>query len=116
MDREKGIAAYEAMIGVEEYRKQIVDRRLDPMHKYSASGKSPVVRVEVSHVERMTDDITKYEFKSLDGSALPQWSAGTHLDVLVAPEFLRQYSMSGDPANHEVYQIGVLKEEGGRGG
>ena len=116
MDREKGIAAYEAMITAEEYRKQIVDGRLDPPHKYSASGQSPVVRVEVSRVEKMTEDITKYEFKSLDGSALPEWSAGAHLDVLVAPEFLRQYSMSGDPANREVYQIGVLKEETGRGG
>ena len=62
-------------------------------------GQSPVVRVEVSRVEKMTEDITKYEFKSLDGSALPEWSAGAHLDVLVAPEFLRQYSMSGDPAS-----------------
>ncbi len=116
MDREKGIAAYEEMITAEEYRKQILDGRLDPLHKYSASGKSPVVRVEVSRVERMTDNITKYEFKSLDGSALPEWSAGAHLDVLVVPEFLRQYSMSGDPANREVYQIGVQKEEGGSGG
>ncbi len=116
MDREKGIAAYEAMITAEEYRKQIVDGHLDPTHKYSASGQSPVVRVEVSRVEKMTEDITKYEFKSLDGSALPEWSAGAQLDVLVAPEFLRQYSMSGDPANREVYQIGVLKEETGRGG
>lgn len=116
MDREKGIAAYEAMITAEEYRKQIVDGHLDSPHKYSASGQSPVVRVEVSRVEKMTEDITKYEFKSLDGSALPEWSAGAHLDVLVAPEFLRQYSMSGDPANREVYQIGVLKEETGRGG
>ena len=116
MDREKGIAAYEAMITAEEYRKQIADGHLDPAHKYSASGQSPVVRVEVSRVEKMTEDITKYEFKSLDGSALPEWSAGAHLDVLVAPEFLRQYSMSGDPANREVYQIGVLKEETGRGG
>ena len=56
MYREKGIAAYEAMIGAEQYRKQIVDGRLDSLHKYCASGKSPVVRVEVSRVERMTDD------------------------------------------------------------
>ena len=38
MDREKGIAAYEAMITAEEYRKQIVDGHLDPPHKYSAGA------------------------------------------------------------------------------
>ena len=56
MYREKGIAAYEAMIGAEQYRKQIVDGRLDSLHKYCASGKSPVARVDVSRVQRMTDD------------------------------------------------------------
>ncbi len=116
MDREKGIEAYEKMISAEEYQKQLSSGSLSPVHRYSASGTSPVLRVEVSHVEKMTDAITKYEFKSLDGKELPAWSAGAHLDVLVAPEFLRQYSMSGDPANSERYQIGVLREDGGRGG
>ena len=67
MDREKGIAAYEAMIGAEQYRKQIVDGRLDPLHKYCASGKSPVVRVDVSRVERMTDDKKNTKLNRLTG-------------------------------------------------
>ena len=67
-------------------------------------------------VEKMTDDVTKYELKPVDGGELPQWEAGAHLDIVVAPEFLRQYSMSGDPANRSVYQIGVLNEPEGRGG
>jgi ferredoxin-NADP reductase len=54
--------------------------------------------------------------RSDDGSDLPVWEAGAHLDIVVAPEFLRQYSMSGDPADRSVYQIGVLREEKGRGG
>ena len=37
-------------------------------------------------------------------------------DIVVAPEFLRQYSMSGDPADRSKYQIGVLREIQGRGG
>jgi ferredoxin-NADP reductase len=60
--------------------------------------------------------VTKYEFRALDGSDLPAWEAGAHLDIVVAPEFLRQYSMSGDPADRSVYQIGVLREDAGRGG
>ncbi len=56
-------------------------------------------RARVSKVEPMTQDVTKYEFTALDGSALPDWTAGAHLDVVVTPEYLRQYSMSGDPAD-----------------
>jgi ferredoxin-NADP reductase len=88
----------------------------DHVHVYCNDGDAPVVRVQVSKVEEMTTDVTKYEFKTLDGSPLPEWSAGAHLDIVVAPEFLRQYSMSGDPADRSKYQIGVLREDEGRGG
>jgi ferredoxin-NADP reductase len=60
--------------------------------------------------------VSKYEFRSLDGSPLPPFEAGAHLDVVVAPEFFRQYSLCGDPADTSVYQIGVLREDLGRGG
>jgi ferredoxin-NADP reductase len=75
-----------------------------------------VLRVEVTKAEAMTPDVTKYELRALDGGDLPEWQAGAHLDIVVAPEFLRQYSMSGDPADRSVYQIGVLREDGGRSG
>ena len=64
----------------------------------------------------MTAGVTKYEFTTFDGSPLPDWTAGAHLDVVVTPEFLRQYSMSGDPSDTSKYQIGVLREDDGRGG
>lgn len=117
MDREAGIAAYRAMITADEYKARLARGETEGLaHEYRAAGESPVLRLVVSKVERMTPDITKYEFRAPDGAALPQWQAGAHLDIVVAPEFLRQYSMSGDPADRSVYQIGVLREDGGRGG
>ena len=83
---------------------------------YTADGDSPVIQVQVSKAETMATDIVKYEFRTMDGAALPEWQAGAHLDIVVAPEFLRQYSMSGNPADRSVYQIGVLNEHEGRGG
>ena len=70
----------------------------------------------ISKAEAMTANVTKYEFTAWDGSALPTWTAGGHLDIVVTPDFLRQYSMSGDPADTTKYQIGVLREDEGRGG
>ena len=117
MDREKGIEAYQTMITAEEYKLRLARGETEDLaHEYTIPGDAPVVRVVISKAEKMTDDVTKYEFRSVDGSDLPKWSAGAHLDIVVAPEFLRQYSMSGDPADKSLYQIGVLREDEGKGG
>ncbi|WP_171177036.1 2Fe-2S iron-sulfur cluster-binding protein [Ruegeria sp. HKCCD8929] len=116
MDREAGIAAYEAMVSAEEYKARLAAGDMSVVHRYSVAGDAPVMRVELTRVEQMTADVTKYEFAAPNGTPLPEWTAGAHLDVLVAPEFLRQYSMSGDPADRSKYQIGVLREDEGRGG
>ena len=116
MDREAGIEAYQAMITAEAYNAKLKVGDESSVHQFSIEGDAPVIRVEVSRVEKMTADVTKYEFRSLDGQELPEWTAGGHLDIVVAPEFLRQYSMSGDPSDRSVYQVGVLREDDGRGG
>jgi len=117
MDREKGIEAYQALITAEEYEARLARGDTDTLaHVYQNDGESPVVRVVVSKAHAMCADVTKYEFRNADGSDLPEWQAGAHLDIVVAPEFLRQYSMSGDPADRSKYQIGVLREDDGRGG
>ena len=117
MDREAGIEAYQALITAEEYQARLLQGdSTEFVHRYSADGDSPVIQVIVSKAETMATDIVKYEFQSVDGTALPEWQAGAHLDIVVAPEFLRQYSMSGNPADRTVYQIGVLNEHDGRGG
>ncbi|AHM05849.1 Flavodoxin reductase (ferredoxin-NADPH reductase) family 1, Vanillate O-demethylase oxidoreductase [Roseibacterium elongatum DSM 19469] len=116
MDREAGIAAFQALVTAEEYKLKLSRGETDHLHAYHVPGDAPVLRVEVARTEQMTEDITKYEFRALDGGDLPEWTAGAHLDIVVAPEFLRQYSMSGDPADRTRYEIGVLREEAGRGG
>ena len=116
MDREKGIEAYQALITAEEYKAKLERGDTGSVHEYRIAGDAPVIRVEIAKAEKMTADVTKYELSSLDDSPLPEWTAGAHLDIVVAPEYLRQYSMSGDPADRSKYQIGVLREDAGRGG
>ena len=116
MDRDAGIEAYQALITAEEYKIKINRGETNHLHEYSIPKDAPVIQVEVSKVERMSNNITKYEFQSLDKSDLPSWTAGSHIDIVVVPEFLRQYSMSGNPLDRSKYQIGVLLEKDGRGG
>ncbi len=116
MDREAGIAAYEAMIPAAEHRTRRAQGK-PAEHEYAADqGDAPVIPVVISKIENMTDAVTKYEFALPDGRDLPPATAGGHIDVVVAPEFFRQYSLSGDPADRSRYQIAVLREDTGRGG
>jgi ferredoxin-NADP reductase len=117
MDREAGIEAYQAMVTAEEYKGRLAGGTIDEVaHIYSADGTSPVIQVEVWEAETTAEGITKYALRALDGSDLQPWEAGAHLDIVITPEFLRQYSMFGDPADRSRYQIAVLREEQGRGG
>lgn len=119
MNRELGIQAYQEMLSPQEYQERLAAGKTDGLaHVYPEFdlADAPVVRVEVSAVENQSAEITRYEFRPLDGQLLPAAEAGAHLDVVVAPEFFRQYSLSGDPADRSKYQIAVLKENEGRGG
>ncbi|MDX8351014.1 reductive dehalogenase [Cognatiyoonia sp. IB215182] len=116
MDREAGIAAYEAMIPAAEHKARRA-AGTPPEHVYApVTGDAPVMQVVIRKVTKMTDAVTKYEFSLPDGGDLPPASAGAHIDVVVAPEFFRQYSLCGDPADRSAYQIAVLREDEGRGG
>lgn len=117
MDREAGIQAYTQMITPGEYKARLARGETEGLaHEYPSYTDAPVIEGRITKVEPMTSSVTKYEFSRVDGGLLPEWTAGAHLDVVVTPEFLRQYSMSGNPANRSSYQIGVLREDVGRGG
>ena len=118
MDREAGIEAYDRLIGPDEYQARLEAGDTNNLvQQYNPpKGDSPVLHLKVSTLKKMNNKVTMYEFTSMDGSPLPPFEAGAHLDVVVAPEFFRQYSLSGDPADRSKYQIGVLLEDDGRGG
>jgi ferredoxin-NADP reductase/ferredoxin len=118
MDREKGVAAHSALLSPSVYKRRLADgETVNLAHAFKLpEGPEPVIRVEIAEVDRMTSGMSKFTFKRPDGGPLPDWEAGAHLDIAVSPEFFRQYSMSGDPANASSYEIGVLREDDGRGG
>jgi ferredoxin-NADP reductase len=117
MDREAGIAAYEALITADDYKRRRHRGETGPWdHHYRVDGDSPVVQVSVSEVDQLTDKITRYVLRAADGADLPPWEAGAHIDIVITPDMLRQYSLCGDPADRSCYQIAVLREDQGTGG
>lgn len=74
-------------------------------------------QVIVKQATLVADDILKLRLASPDGKSLPRWTPGSHIDIECGDTGLsRQYSLCGDPAESDILEIAVLKEDEGRGG
>jgi ferredoxin-NADP reductase len=51
-----------------------------------------------------------------DGSRLPDWAPGAHIDLVLPDGAVRQYSLCGDRWDASVYRVAVQREPRGRGG
>jgi vanillate O-demethylase ferredoxin subunit len=72
--------------------------------------------VEITRRCLETSDIVVLELASVDGSALPAFTAGAHIDVEPRPGLLRQYSLCALQSEQGQYRIGVLRDPASRGG
>ena len=118
LDREEGIRRYRELLTPSEYKRRIStgdDEGLAPGCKHD-EGTPPVFPVVVAERQDSSKEIVKFELRSANGNALPEFEPGAHIDVVIAPEYLRQFSLAGDPADNSRYVIGLKKEEQGRGG
>jgi len=74
----------------------------------------------ITAVRQLTPRVRAFELRRLDGSELPKIQAGAHLRVPVlladGRTETRQYSISSNPIQRDVYEIAVLRETDGRGG
>jgi reductive dehalogenase len=121
VDREEGIARYRALLSPAQYRERLArgdTEGLAPPFRMP-EGEPPVFPVKLVKRVEEASDVARYEFEALDGAELPPFDAGAHIDVVIAPEYLRPYSLAGNPADRRRWVLGVQREDpaqGGRGG
>ncbi|MEP6501769.1 MAG: PDR/VanB family oxidoreductase [Betaproteobacteria bacterium] len=77
---------------------------------------SPQLEVRVARKTREARDICAFELRLVDGTPLPAFSAGSHIDVHLPGGLTRQYSLCNAPVERHRYLIGVLREPASRGG
>ncbi|MDC8784665.1 PDR/VanB family oxidoreductase [Roseateles koreensis] len=75
-----------------------------------------LLRVRVAEKRQEAVDICSFELVAADGSQLPAFTAGAHVDVHIGNGITRQYSLCNDPADAGRYQICVLNDAASRGG
>lgn len=74
------------------------------------------IRVRVARKAQEALDICSYELVATDGTALPGFSAGSHVDVHLPGGITRQYSLCNDASETHRYLVGVLRDPASRGG
>lgn len=74
------------------------------------------VELRVAAIAREAEAILAFELAHPGGAALPAFTAGAHVDVILPNGIRRQYSLCNDPRERHRYIIAVLKETAGRGG
>lgn len=75
-----------------------------------------LMRVTVSARSELGEGTAGFELAAVDGSALPPFEAGSHIDIHLPGGLIRQYSLHDLPSEPARYRIGVLREPQSRGG
>ncbi|WP_326568865.1 PDR/VanB family oxidoreductase [Amycolatopsis rhabdoformis] len=86
-------------------------QRVDTGH-----GADADLAVEIKAKTSITDTITQLTLVPADGRDLPAWTPGSHIDLVLGPDLVRQYSLCGKPADTRSWQVSVLHQPDGRGG
>ena len=82
-------------------------------------GEGPL-KLVVSGIRQLARRVRAFELRDIEGGDLPEVEPGSHLRVpvrLPSGELVfRHYSIASNPARRDIYEIAVLREEGGSGG
>jgi len=71
------------------------------------------VRVEAKHAA--SDGVVELTLREVSDHPFPRWTPGAHIDLMLGEAPTRQYSLCGDPADHHLWRLGVLRDPNGRG-
>ena len=70
----------------------------------------------VQNAEVVAEDVVALTLVSPAGETLPSWSPGAHIDLMLADDLVRQYSLCSSPGEDGAWRIGVLRTPDSRGG
>jgi ferredoxin-NADP reductase len=70
----------------------------------------------IEHYEVVAEDVVAITLAHPDGDALPAWTPGAHIDLVLTPEITRQYSLCSSPGDARHYTVGILNAPDSRGG
>ncbi len=73
-------------------------------------------RARLTAIRYAAEGIHLYEFAAVDGSALPAFAAGAHIDLHLPNGLVRQYSLCNPQVETHRYVVGIKRDPASRGG
>jgi ferredoxin-NADP reductase len=74
------------------------------------------VEVVVAERVEVAGGVAMFRLESPVGNALPAWTPGAHIDIVLSDDLTRQYSLCGSSEDPSRWEIAVLREPDSRGG
>ena len=74
------------------------------------------LQARVDRIRRETAEVLSFELVAADGCPLPPFTPGSHIDLYVSRDLVRQYSLCNGPGDTDSYVIAVKREAKSRGG
>ncbi|WP_331445937.1 PDR/VanB family oxidoreductase [Streptomyces xanthochromogenes] len=88
----------------------------EPVSGHGTRRSTVALRLTVTERAEPAEGVVRLRLETPDGSELPAWETGAHLDLVLPSGLVRQYSLCGDPADRTAYTVATRLVEGGRGG
>ncbi|MDR6855835.1 PDR/VanB family oxidoreductase [Variovorax guangxiensis] len=77
---------------------------------------APLIEVRLRNIRLEAEGIASYEFVPVNGTPLPAFTAGAHIDLHLPREMVRSYSLVNAPSDAGRYVVAVQRDPQGRGG
>ena len=68
------------------------------------------LRLRVDRRTTGAEGVVVLDLRAADGTDLPAWAPGAHVDLRLPGGLTRQYSLCGDPADRPCWRVAVLRE------
>ncbi|MGW2859240.1 PDR/VanB family oxidoreductase [Streptomyces sp. NPDC001205] len=88
----------------------------NPVSGQGTRHSTRALKLTVTERTEPAEGVVRLRLEALDGSELPAWEPGAHLDLVLPSGLVRQYSLCGDPADRSSYTVATRLVEDGRGG
>jgi ferredoxin-NADP reductase len=87
----------------------------------AVAGAAPKVQeleaeLVVARHETVAEGVVVVTLEDPAGGALPRWTPGAHIDLMLGSSLVRQYSLCSSPSDPAAWRVGVLRDPQSRGG